>query len=326
MTTLVTGGVGWVPSHIVRRLAAAGETVVVYDLMEPDALFDELLGEHRDRVHVEPGDVTDLAHLGETAGRHEVTSIVAAAAITPRVEREQREPARILDVNLGGTVNALEVARSLPELRRFVYISSCAAWGDVPGAAELDEETPSHAAGLYGITKHTSERVVRRYATLFDLDAISVRLANVYGPLERVTPGYSGATELREMLRLHAEGQPVRVNSLEGPYLDWTYVEDIAEGVYRLWEQPELRHDLYSLTCGRLFSIGDVLEAFGRHLPGFRHEVVPAEEANYPVSGDGPGPIPSNRRLREELGWAPDTPFDEGMRRYLDWIQRHGPQ
>ena len=221
MTTLITGGIGWVPSHIVMAIAATGERVVSYDVMEPDPLFDELLGDHFANVTIERGDVTDAAQLMAAAQKHEVDAIIHAAAITPRQDRERREPATIVDVNLGGTINALDAARAMPNLRRFIYISSGAALGDVAYLPEVNEETPTRAPNLYGITKHTSERVVSRYRELFELDAISVRLANVYGPMERITPGYAGATELREMLRLHFDGQPVRVNSLEGPWLDW---------------------------------------------------------------------------------------------------------
>ncbi len=327
MSTLVTGGNGWVPSHVVRRLAHRGETVVAYDLLEPDDLLRGFLGNAASNVVFEHGDVADAGRLRSVAERHGVTAIIHAAVITPRIDRERREPARIVEVNLLGTVNALDAARVLPAFRRFVYVSSCAVWGDVPGATVLDEETPSYATSLYGVTKHTSERVCRRYAELFGLDVVALRPANVYGPMERPTPGYAGATELREILRLHVAGRPVLVNSLAGPYLDWTYVEDIAEGIERAWAwDGPLPHDLYSLTCGRLYAIGDVLAAFARHLPGFIYRQVPADEATYLVSGDPPGPVPSNARMREDFGWVPATPFDDGMREYLAWIQEHGPQ
>ncbi|HEY7036883.1 MAG TPA: NAD(P)-dependent oxidoreductase, partial [Thermomicrobiales bacterium] len=248
MTTLVTGGNGWVPSHIVRRLARRGEIVVSYDLMEPDDLLRAFLGPDTARVVFEHGDVADGDRLREVANRHRVTRIVHAAVITPRLDRERREPDRIIEVNLIGTVNVLEAARQTPGFERLVYVSSCAVWGEVPGATVLTEDTPSCATTLYGITKHTSERVCQRYAALYGLDVVSVRPANVYGPMERVTPGYAGATQLREMLRLHFAGSPILVNSLEGPYLDWTYVEDIAEGIERAWAVPSLPHDVYSLT------------------------------------------------------------------------------
>jgi nucleoside-diphosphate-sugar epimerase len=325
MTTLVTGGNGWVPSHIVRRLARRGETVVSYDLMEPDALLLEMLADAGD-VSFAYGDVVSEEAMLETARRYGVTRIIHAAAITPRIHREKAEPRRIIEVNLLGTVTALDVARQLDDFERFVYVSSCAVWGPWDGADVLTEELPSHATALYGVTKHTSERVCRRYAELFGLDIVSMRPPNVFGPMERDTPGYVGGTEPREMLRIHFADQPVKINSLEGPWLDWTYVEDIAEGIELAWSTPRMPNDVYSITCGRLFSIGDVLAAFEKHLPGFRYEVVPASEANYVVSGEPPGPVPSNALLEVDTGWSPPTSFDDGMRQYLEWIQRHGPQ
>jgi UDP-glucose 4-epimerase len=326
MTTLVTGGNGWVPSHIVRRLARAGEQVVSYDLMEPDNYLRDFLGLDAQRVVWESGDIVDGSRLAAVARRHGVTSIIHAAVITPRIEREKREPSRIIDVNLGGTINALEVARLLPNFRRFVYVSSGAVWGVQPGKHELTEDLPSRATSLYGITKHTSERMCQRYAALFGLDIVSMRPANVFGPMERVTPGYVGATEPRELLRIHFSGQPILINSLEGPYLDWTFVEDIAEGIELAWSAAALSHDVYSITCGNLYAIGDLLYEFKRNFPELEYRVVPREQANYIVSGEPPGPVPSNTRLLEDLGWTPPTSFADGIKHYLDWIRINGPQ
>lgn len=326
MTILVTGGNGWVPCHVARRFARRGERVVSYDLMPPDALLEEFLGDEAERVIFEQGDVTDEARLREVAERHRVTSIVHAAAITPRIDRERREPRRIIEVNLDGTINALEVARALPGFGRFIQISSCAVWGEVPGAAELDEDSPANATSLYGVTKLAGERTALRYHELFGLDVVAVRPGNVYGPMERPTPGYGGATELREMLRLHSAGEPVRVASLSGASRDWTFVEEIAEGIERLWAVAAPRHRLYSLTGGRLHTVGEVLAQFSQHLPGFRFEVVAADDANFVVSGAPPGPVPTNARLRADIGWAPAPTLDEGMRHYAAWIERHGPQ
>lgn len=327
MPTLLTGGNGWVPSHILRRLLRRGETVVSYDLMPPDEMLRDFLGDLFERIVFVQGDVTDGAHMREVAGQYGVERIIHAAVITPRLERERGEPEHIITVNLMGTVAVLEVARTLPTFRRLVYISSIAAWGgaQVPGGRP-DEDTPSAARSLYGITKHTSERVARRYKELFGLDVVCMRPVSVYGPMERDTPGYIGATELREMLRLAAAGQPVLVNSLEGPYHDWTFVEDIAEAIERAWDTPNLPHDVYTITQGHSYSIGDMLAAFQRHWPGLEYRVVPRERANYLVSGDPDYPRPGNERLRQDFGWVPSTPLDEGVRLYLEWIRRYGPQ
>jgi UDP-glucose 4-epimerase len=327
VVTLVTGGNGWLPSHIMRRLARAGETVVSYDLMEPDAFLREFLGPDRERVIFAAGDIADRDRLLEVAREHGVTNIVSAAAITPRFDREQREPDRIVNVNIGGVVNALEVSRQLPDFRRFVQISSCAVFGDNKGLNVLDEDSPTNATSLYGITKLAGERITLRYADLFGLDVVAVRPSNVYGPMERPTPGYAGATELREMLRVHFSGQPIKVASLEGPYRDWTYAEDVAEGIERAWaaSQP-LAHRLYILAQGQQYSVGDVLEAFRQNVPGLQYQVVPASEANYTVSGEPPGAMPSRQRAATDLGWTPRTSFADGMRDYLRWIKDHGPQ
>ncbi len=314
------------PSHIVRRLARRGETVVSYDLMEVDDLLRDLLRPVIEQVIFVRGDVTDAEAMRAAAREHGVTKIVHAAAITPRRHREMAEPKRIVEVNLLGTMNALDCARRLDGFERFVYVSSCAATGVHPELTETDETTGSTATGLYGICKHASERICQRYADLYGLDIVSMRPANVYGPMERDTPGYQGGTEPREMLRIHFEGKPVLVNSLAGPYLDWTWVEDIAEGMERAWATPHLPEPVYSVTCGALYSIGDVLAQFAKHLPGFDYRVVPEAEANYRVSGEPPGPVPSNARMRRDFGWAPSTPFEVGMKHYLAWIQENGPQ
>jgi nucleoside-diphosphate-sugar epimerase len=326
VVTLVTGGNGWLPSHVVRRLARTGETVVSYDLTEPDAFLREFLGQDAERVIFSTGDITDRDRLREVALQHDVTSIVSAAAITPRFDREQREPDRIINVNIGGMVNALEVARQLPHFRRFVQISSCAVFGDNKDLTLLDEESPANATTLYGITKLAGERIALRYADLFGLDVVAVRPSNVYGPMERPSPGYAGATELREMLRIHFAGQPIKVASLAGPYRDWTYAEDVAEGIQRAWAADSLDHRLYIIAQGEQYSVGDVLEVFRQNIPGLQYQVVPASEANYPVSGESPGPMPSSRRAAADLGWTPRTSFADGMRDYLRWINAHGPQ
>ena len=326
MTTLLTGGNGWVPSFVLRRLARRGEQVVSYDLMEPDRELRDHLGDAIENVIFVSGDVTDAAHLQRIAEDHQVDKIIHAAAITPRLHREMEEPARIIDVNLMSTVHCLELIRRIPRITRMVYISSGAAWGSGHGAETLDEETPSRADGLYGVLKHTAERIIRRYVTLFDIDVVSMRPASVYGPMERITPGYSGATELREMLRIAAAGDPILVNSLEGPYHDWTYVEDIAEGIELAWATPNLPNDVYSITCGRLYSIGDMLAAFKRHWPELDYREVLEEDANYITSGGPPGPVPSNARMAADFGWIPPTPLDDGVADYIAWIREYGPQ
>lgn len=327
MTTLITGGNGWLPSFVVRRLATSGERVISYDLMAPDQLLQDFLGAAFEDVVFEPGDVTDRARLQRVAEMHQVDSIISAAAITPRVDRERHEPTRILDVNVGGVVNALEVARTLPSFRRFVQVSSVAVFGDVPNVSILDEASPANATNLYGITKLAGERIALRYGDLFGLDVVAVRPSNVYGPMERVTPGYSGATELREMLRIYFAGKPITVNSFEANYRDWIYADDVAEGIVLAWGATSpLVERVFILASDEQQSVGDVLAAFRQAFPDLVSKVVSRDEANYPVESEGPWPMPTGQRAREVLGWQPHTSFVAGMKQYLAWIETNGPQ
>lgn len=326
MTTLLTGGNGWLPSHVLRRLARRGEQVISYDLLAPDAMLMEFLGDAAGNVVFKHGDVTDPGHLRSVVEEYEIDRIIHTAAITPRIDREREEPERIIQVNLMSTVSCLDIMRAMPRVTRLVVLSSGAAWGSGHDADVLDEESESLATGLYGITKHTGERISRRYKELFGLDVVCVRPGSVYGPMERHTPGYRGATELREMLRIISRGETLSINSLESPYHDWTFVEDVAEGIERAWDTPNLPHHVYSISSGVSYPIGEMLATFQRHWPGMEYELVPEQDANYLVPVNPPGPRVSVDRLEEDFGWKPSTPLDDGVRQYLDWVRKYGPQ
>lgn len=326
MTTLLTGGNGWLPSHVLRRLALRGEQVISYDLLPPDEMLMEFLGSAVEHVVFKHGDVTDAAHLRSVVDEYEVSKIIHSAAITPRIDHEKEEPQRIIQVNLMSTVNCLEIMRSNQGVSRMVVLSSGAALGSGHDTDVLDEDSVSLATGLYGITKHTGERFSKRYKELFGLDVVCVRPGSVYGPMERHTPGYRGATELREMLRIISLGEPIAINSLESPYRDWTFVEDVAEGIERAWDTPNLPHDVYTISSGINYPIGDMLAAFKRHWPGMEYFLASDTESNYVVPIHTPRPKVSIARLERDFGWKPSTPLDDGVREYLDWIRRHGPQ
>ena len=149
MTTLVTGGNGWLPSHVVRRLARAGETVVSYDLMEPDDYLRAFLGADISNVVFESGDVTDRERLsgsGDAAWRHQHDQRRrdhACASTASDASRSEFSPS-----TWAAWSTRSEVARELPDFRRFVQISSCAVFGDVPGVTELDEDSPANSTNL----------------------------------------------------------------------------------------------------------------------------------------------------------------------------------
>ncbi len=181
MATLVTGGTGFVGSNIVRTLAQMGHSVICLDLAAPDALVSGYLEPWTSQVTFVQGDILDQEDV-ERAAASGIDKIVHAAVFTgilPEVERGRSRS--IVDINLMGTTNLLELARR-QSVDRFIYVSSGSVYGDDPGLDEvLHEDTPPDPRSLYAIGKYTSELLTRRYGELHGFQTASVRLGGPYG-------------------------------------------------------------------------------------------------------------------------------------------------
>ncbi len=188
MATLVTGGTGFVGSNIVKELARAGHQVVSFDLKSPDQLTKHFVQEVASRVSFVQGDLLDRSAVERLGVDHSIDKIVHAAVFTVnRVALETLRSRDVIGINIEGTANVLELARTL-QVGRFIYVSSGAVYGAAsPGDQTLNEETPPVPQNLYGITKYASELLTQRYGELYQFSTASVRLSTPYGPMERVT-------------------------------------------------------------------------------------------------------------------------------------------
>ena len=197
MATLVTGGAGFVGSNIVKGLAEAGHEVVCFDLTPADVLLRNYLEPWAQNVTFVQGDILNVMDLEQAAANQAIDKIVHAAVFTPaqRGSMETERSRDIVNINIEGTVNLLDLAAA-SNLKRFLYVSSEAVYGDPPaGVALVHEDAPLHPRNLYAISKHTSEQLTRRYGELHGFQTASVRLSYPYGPMERVT-GHRGRMSL----------------------------------------------------------------------------------------------------------------------------------
>ena len=318
MATLVTGGTGFVGANIVKELAGAGHQVICLDLNSPDELMRGFLGDRSSQVTFITGDILDRTFLERMQDTQAIDKIVHAAVYTVnRIPLETERSREIVDINITGTTNLLELARAV-RVQRFVYVSSGAAYG-AAGAPDqtFNEDAAPRPDFLYGITKYTSELLTRRYGELHQLSTASVRLSTPYGPMERTT-GHRGVMSV--LYQWTGEALRGETISLTDPNAgrDYTYVADIADGVRTVLDAPALPHDLYNLTAGRWITYSEILERLKEILPDTSVEDAPGAGAATRSSEPSRGPL-SGHRLYQDLGWTPKYDLTAGLTEYLAW-------
>ncbi len=336
MTLLVTGATGFVMAVLGRHwLEAQPEArLVVLDSSPLDAAAQRYFAPVMKRLSVVTADVTRPDTWQPALARHDITHIVHGATITPisrgtvaeaRREPEAEEPARILDVNMMGTVAVLEWARTLPHLKRFVYVSSGAVYkhhAPDRSGEPLPEDGYVMPRRLYGISKLASELITERYGELFGLSTASVRPSSVYGPMDRVTASRNFRHVPNRIAHMALEGvKRVRVNTLRAVG-DYIHAEDVASAIVSLLQAPHLRYSAYNVAAGATASIGDLVAWAAEKAPGFGAEVAPPEQADIlqdPTLKDGMWGAYDVSRLLGETGWKP-RPVREAFHAYMDWL------
>ena len=339
MTLLVTGGTGFVLSHVVRRWLERdeGARVVVIDRAGGDASAEVFFRPVRDRMRVILADVVDTASWTGQVDPAEITEVIHGAALSPITtdpaqSPDRDAPAETVRVNIMGTAGTFDWARTLPNLRRLVYMSS-GVYGygrkgapDDPPEPPISEEAPLEPdAALYDISKATGEMLARRFADLFGLSCVSVRPSAVYGPMDR----HSDARQVHpvpwHMVHRAAAGEAFSVNSLDASY-DWVYAPDVARAMLCLLDAETPRHPVYNIGYGRPATIADLLEGAQAAVPDFRLTETGDDTADYvqPLHmRGGVWRIRSSRRLEQEFGWRP-TPHRRAMEEYVRWIRDSG--
>lgn len=310
----VTGGAGFVGLTIVEALLAAGHHVVVVD-RAVDAHAQAVFAAAVDRVAVVPLDVTDSAALERALVDNGVADVVHAAALT-------NGPGRItlpmLDVNLRAAQVLVDLAVTLP-LRRLVVVSSAAVFRP-PSGPPLPEDAPVTMNQPYAILKVAAERLITYARQADGVDAVSVRLGNVYGPHERPTGSRVHMSTVHDAVALARAGEPIVATAPELGR-DWTHAADVAAGIALLLAHPRPGHDLYHLGIGRDFTLRETLDAIAAAIPGARVSWVDDVDAtNIPLSITNRRPALGIDRARRDLGFAPRYDIRSGIAAYVQHL------
>src|SRR6266581_3767066 len=324
---LVTGAAGFIGFHLARRLAEQGRSVVGLDNL--NAYYDPRLKQARlDRLasfssfQFENLDLADRAGMAKLFARHRFPSVVHLAA-QPGVRHSLVDPHAYADANLAGFLNVLEGCRH-SGCRHLVYASSSSVYGANARLPFDTSDNVDHPLSLYGATKKANELMAHAYAHLFALPATGLRFFTVYGPW--------GRPDMAMWLFTEAimAGRPIKLFNHGRMRRDFTYVDDIVEAVVRLIERPARADPAWSrndpatsLAPWRIYNVGNskpvevtevvrlIEEALGK--PATR-ELLPMQP------GDVPQTCADATDLERAVGFRPDTPIGEGIRRFVDWF------
>jgi UDP-glucose 4-epimerase len=336
MKLLVTGGTGFVMSVLGRQWLDADTSarLIILDAAPMDAAAVRYFAPVAERLTVVVADLTQSDTWRDALAGSDVTHIVHGAAVTPisrgteaeaQREPEAENPSRIIEVNTMGTVTILDWARTLSQLRRFIYVSSGAVYKhhgpDRPGEP-LPEDGYVMPRRLYGIAKLASELITERYGELFGLSTASVRPSSVYGTMDRVTASRNFRHVPNRLAHMALDGvQRVRVNTLDAVG-DYIHAEDLAGGIVSLLLAPALRYSVYNIAAGETATVSDLIRWVAEKVPGFHAELTAPREADILQDAtlkEGMWGAYDISRITAETGWKP-RPMREALHAYMDWI------
>ena len=298
MKVLVTGGSGFIGSHVVDKLRGKGVEVRVFDMVLPA---------YRENVEFYQGSLLSLDQLRMAVSG--VDAIFHLGAIAD-VKDVFHQPHYSEAINVRGTINVLEAARLNGSIKRVIYGSTTWVYSEA-NEQHVDENTPLHSpAHLYTATKLTGEYYCRSYNELYGLDVTILRYGIPYGPRAR-----DGAV-VPVFVKKALNGEPLTISGDGSQFRKFVYVEDLAEGNV-LALKSIAKNKTYNLDGIEEINIKQIAETIQKIIGSVKIECIPSR------TGDFSGKEVSSERAKEELGWVPKTLFNEGLKKYIDWyIQR----
>jgi len=304
---LVTGGAGFIGSHMTQALVRRGDTVRVLDDFSTGK--QENLAEVLDRIQLVEGSLNDPDAL--STGVEGVDTIFHEGAI-PSVPRSVDDPVASNHANVSGTLALLVAARDAG-VRRVVFAASSAAYGDQPGFPRR-ESMPTQTLSPYAAGKVAGEAYMQAFHACYGLETVCLRYFNVFGPRQDPASQYAAAIP-RFITRLLA-GEPPIVYGDGEQSRDWTYVANVVHANLLAAVAPDAPGRLFNVACGETVSVNRVLEVL-QNLLGTKIE--PRYEP--PRPGDVLKSDADISLARELLDYEPQVSFEEGLRETIDWFR-----
>lgn len=308
---LVTGGAGFIGSHLVAELLRRGERVRILD--------DFSTGRRENvpddsEIELEEGDVAD-----ETAARRAVQGcdFVLHQAAIPSVPRSVRNPIASNHANINGTLMILTAARDAG-VKRLVFAGSSSAYGDTPVLPKREDMMPAPKSP-YALQKLVGEHYCQMFTALYGLETVTTRYFNVFGPRQQPGSPYSGVISL--FIEALGSGRAPLVHGDGRQTRDFTYVTDVVRGVLACCETPGVAGEVMNVAAGGRISLLDVIQ----HLQHILNVDI-APEYGPTRAGDVRDSQADITKARRLIRFAPSVSVEEGLRQTVEWYQRRQPR
>ncbi len=303
---LVTGGAGFIGSHLAEELVRRGHRVRVADSLITGKRRNL---EHIDGVEFMEGDLADMdVAVRAVAG---MEYVLHQAAI-PSVPRSVSDPMTSHRANVDASLNVLVAAREAG-VKRLVYAGSSAAYGNAPTLPKR-EDMPPNPLSPYALQKLVAEQYCQMFTLLYGFETVTVRYFNVFGPRQDPGSPYSGVISLFATALL--EGRQPTIYGDGEQTRDFTYVANVVDGVLRACEAPKAAGEVINVATGGRISLNELL----RVMSGFvGARVVPIYKEER--AGDVKDSQADITKARTLLGYAPIVGFEEGLRRTIEWCR-----
>jgi nucleoside-diphosphate-sugar epimerase len=303
---LVTGGAGFIGSHLTEELVRRGHTVRVADSL--------ITGKRRNLDHIPDVDFVegDLADLAVAQRAVDGVEYVLHQAAIPSVPRSVKDPITSNRANIDASINVLVAARDAG-VKRLVYAGSSSAYGNTPTLPK-QEDMPTNPLSPYALQKLVAEQYAQMFTRLYGFETVTTRYFNVFGPRQDPGSPYSGVISLFATALLEGR-QPIIYGDGEQTR-DFTYVANVVDGVLRACEAPDAAGQVINVATGGRISLNELLRVMNR-IVGTQIEPIYKEERTGDVR-DSQADVTKAKRL---LGYTPIVSLEEGLRQTLAWCR-----
>ena len=305
---LVTGGAGFIGSHIATRLIRDGHRVRILDNFSSGKL--ENLSEIKDEIEIIRGDIRDAAAVRDAIGGVEIVFHEAALGSVPR---SVADPLTTHETNITGTLNVLLAARDAG-VRRVVYASSSSVYGETPVLPKIEDMHP-HPLSPYALSKLTGEHYLSVFNKVYGLESVSLRYFNIFGP--RQDPESEYAAVIPKFVTALLEGRSPTIYGDGLQSRDFTYVDNVVEANLLASESSAAPGGIFNVACGGRYSLLELLTKLNEITGG---SVRPIHEAAR--SGDVRDSQASIEAMAA-IGYRVTTDFDEGLKRTVEWYRKN---